>query len=87
MVTSLSRVLDPTYNSLWNALQKSDHAAVNLMISLEVYTQVLAQNMAQLFTQPFDAVHDNLGTIETEYIHLFCPERSVLVNKYNKYYF
>ena len=42
-------------------MQTTDQASVNLMNSLEIYSQVLAKNMAQLFTQPFDAVDDNLG--------------------------
>lgn len=31
------------------------------MNAVEKYTSVLALNMPQTFTQPFDAVHDNIG--------------------------
>jgi len=34
---------------------------IDLMSALENYTLVLARNMPQTFTQPFDAVHDNIG--------------------------
>ena len=32
------------------------------MTTIENYTSVLARNMPHTFTQPFDAVHDNIGT-------------------------
>jgi len=46
----------------WLRIQSAQpQALVDLMRAVEEYTSVLARNMPQTFTQPFDAVHDNIG--------------------------
>ena len=45
----------------WVKIQKTHPGSIELMYKLEQYASVLAHNMLQLFTQPFDAVHDNIG--------------------------
>jgi len=42
-------------------------ALVDLMSAVDKYTGVLARNMPQTFTQPFDAVHDNIGMSQIVY--------------------
>ena len=37
------------------------------MSAVDKYTGVLARNMPQTFTQPFDAVHDNIGMSQIVY--------------------
>jgi len=37
------------------------------MKAVDNYTSVLAQNMPQTFTQPFDAVHENIGMSQIVY--------------------
>jgi len=52
----------------WFRIQSSQpQALTDLMKAVENYTSVLAHNMPQTFTQPFDAVHDNIGTSQTVY--------------------
>ena len=55
--------MESQYGSHWDTLERSDNAVVKLVKSLEGYTKILAKNMGQLFTQPFDAVSDNIGMI------------------------
>ncbi len=67
MVSSLSRVLEPGLGASWRRLQDASPGAgaTDLLYRVEQYAAVLARNMLQLFTQPFDAVSDNIGQSRT----------------------
>lgn len=57
----VSRILDPIYSDEWMRLNREFDASISLMKALEVYSITLARNMMFTFTQPVDAVHDNIG--------------------------
>jgi cadherin EGF LAG seven-pass G-type receptor 1 len=61
IINSVGRILDPKYTDIWTRIQrKRTGALVDLMNAVENYTLTLAHNMLQTFTQPFDAVHENI---------------------------
>ena len=62
VVNSVGRILDLRCREAWLRIQSTQpQALINLMNAVEKYTSVLAHNMPLTFTQPFDAVHDNVG--------------------------
>ena len=75
LVDTVGRVLDPRYKPDWQAIHASAGGAADLMARLEGYGATLAHNMLQLFTQPFDAVHNNIGMCTQKLISLWCVKR------------
>ncbi len=61
LVNSLGVVLEPKYEEEWKAVHSKQAGAMELVQVIEEYMNTLALNMLQLFTNPFDAVHDNVG--------------------------
>jgi len=62
LANSIGRILDLRCKEAWLRIQSAQpQALVDLMHAVEKYTSILARNMPQTFTQPFDAVHDNIG--------------------------
>ena len=61
MVNSLSRSLEPMYIGAWKRIQETHPGTIEIMYKMEQYASVLAHNMLQLFTQPFDSVNHNIG--------------------------
>lgn len=61
MVNSLGRVLEPENLGAWKRIQEQQPGTVEILHQMEQYATVLAHNMLQLFTQPFDAVNENIG--------------------------
>jgi len=58
----IGQVLDLRCKESWLRIQVAQpQALIGLMNTIEEYTSVLACNMPQTFTQPFDAVNDNIG--------------------------
>lgn len=57
-------------------------SAVDLMQCLEQYSVTLARNMPQIYTQPFDVVHENLG----ESIILLLQSASLFISLLLWYY-
>lgn len=49
--------------------QKTGGKIVELMKATSDYMSILAHNMPFLFTQPFDAVHENIGEITIILVH------------------
>jgi len=73
VANTISRVLDLRCKEAWFRIQLSQpQALIDLMSAVEKYTSVLAHNMPQTFTQPFDAVHDNIGTV-ADYTSHYMP--------------
>ncbi|ELT95736.1 hypothetical protein CAPTEDRAFT_182594 [Capitella teleta] len=60
IVNVLGRTLQPKYKEFWDTLHLESSHLVHLMRYLEEYTRTLARNMPQIFTQPFDVVHENI---------------------------
>ena len=61
LVNALGHTLQPKYKEFWDTLHLESGSSVDLMLYMEEYAHTLAKNMPQIFTQPFDVVHDNLG--------------------------
>jgi len=63
VVNSIGRILDPRCKDAWHRIQLSrPRALADLLKAVDSYTFVLARNLPQTFTRPFDAVYDNFGT-------------------------
>ena len=77
-MNSLSRVLEPKYIGSWRRIQENQPGTIEVMYKMEQYASVLAHNMLQLFTQPFDAINDNIGEI---FSHLL-NEGKIFVTKH-----
>ena len=70
MVSSVGRITDASIRAYWREMSRRrlvDGAV--LLRQLEAYTETLARNLHQLFTQPFDAAHDNFGTSSNELVY------------------
>jgi hypothetical protein len=53
--------MQPKFKEYWASMQTG--GLVDLMLYMEEYSRTLAKNMPLIFTQPFDAVHDNIGKL------------------------
>lgn len=58
----MGRILAPEHRQLWRDIHQSEEGVSKLLLHMEAYGETLAHNMPQLFTQPFDTLHPNLGT-------------------------
>ena len=61
LVDTVGRILDPRHRGVWRKVHESEESLAKLFMHMEQYGATLARNMLQLFTQPFDSVHKNLG--------------------------
>ena len=62
MVSTIGRMTGAEHVTSWREMRRRQQvAAEELLAQLESYLDTLALNLQQLFTQPFDAVHDNFG--------------------------
>ena len=82
LVSAVSLILKPEYKGSWKIIQREGGGTVDLMAKLEMYTQILAKNMPQLFTEPFDAVHDNV-VIGLDYISKGNYTKHISLPKFN----
>lgn len=70
MANSIGQIVDERYKQIWTSVnQKTDGKIVELMKAVSDYMSILAHNMPFLFTQPFDAVHENIGEININLAH------------------
>ena len=56
------------------------------MYKMEQYASVLAHNMLQLFTQPFDAINDNIGEIFSHLLNegnIFVTKHQLIMSGYH----
>ena len=62
MVSTIGRMTGAEHVTSWREMRRRQQvAAEELLAQLESYLDTLALNLQQLFTQPFDSVHDNFG--------------------------
>ena len=64
IVNAIGTITARKFKDDWMTIQSKSLGAVELLHKLEEYINTLATNVHQVFTQPFDAVHDNIGKIE-----------------------
>ena len=82
LVSSISQILKPKYKKSWDIIQRDGGGTVELLSKLEEYTQILAKNMPQLFTEPFDAMDDNM-VIGLDYISKGNFSNHIALPKFN----
>ena len=54
--------------SAWAVIHRRAAGLAELLANLDAYSRTLAANMPQLFMQPFDAVHPNIGKTTTRLV-------------------